>query len=549
MPGSKKREIAGPARFLMVSACAVLMAGTTLSDAFARGGGFGHAGYGNSGYSYSGYGHSGYGRSEFYRNSRMGYHSHSYRSYARAPWHPPYEGGRHPGRGPIWHPAGWHHHYPIYGWAPDEPYESDPAPSQSHGLRQPPRHTPPPPVSTAARRPTSGSPPANETRFVPDEVLFTVKGSDDAAQSIARRHRLTLVSAHRLTLIGATLNRYRITDHRSVTQVVRELEGEETVASAQPNYIFKLEGGESAVQSLAAAEYALEKMHVPEAHHVTEGDQSRIAIIDSEIDGDHPDLVGSIAERFEAVEGDAKPEAHGTAVASVITAHSALLGVAPHAKILAIHAFSEGNAKPGAEGTSAHVIEGLSWAFDHKARLVNMSFAGPHDPLLGQALEAAHKNGMILVAAAGNEGPNAAPAYPAADPNVIAVTATDRNDKLFAAANHGSYISLAAPGTDIIVAAPAHSYQFSSGTSIAAAQVSGIIALLLSEKPDLSADATRKILTETAEDLGAPGQDADYGAGLGDAAKAVAIAKTLRGRQVAKDNLPPKAEEALAGWK
>ena len=541
MRGSKKHEIAGPARIVMVSACVVLMAGTTLSDAFARGGGFARAGF-----SRGAHGHSEYGNSEFYRSSSMGYHSRAFRSYAR--WHPPYEGGCHPGRGPIWHPAGWHrHHSPIYGWTPDGADESDPAPSPSHGIRKAPHHTPP--VSTAAHRATGGSPAANETRFVPDEVLFTVKGSSDTAQSIARRHHLTLVSAHRLNLIGATLNRYRITDHRSVAQVVRELEGEETVASAQPNYIFKLEGAEAGVPSLAAAEYALEKMHVIEAHHVTEGDQSRIAIINSEIDGEHPDLVGSIAERFEAVEGDAKPEAHGTAVASVITAHSALLGVAPHAKILAIHAFSEGDAKPGAEGTSAHVIEGLSWAFEHKARLVNMSFAGPRDPLLAQALDAAHKNGMILVAAAGNEGPNAAPAYPAADPNVIAVTATDRDDKLFAAANHGSYITLAAPGADIIVAAPSRSYQFSSGTSIAAAQVSGIIALLLSEKPDLSADATRKILTETAEDLGAPGQDADYGAGLGDAAKAVAITKTLSAQQVAKDSLPPKAEEALAGWK
>jgi subtilisin family serine protease len=101
-------------------------------------------------------------------------------------------------------------------------------------------------------------------------------------------------------------------------------------------------------------------------------------------------------------------------------------------------------------------------------RIVNMSFAGPRDPSLERALKAAYDKGVILVAAAGNAGPRSPPLYPAADPHVIAVTATDMDDKLFSGANRGRHVAIAAPGVDILVPAPESGYQC-DGTSVATA--------------------------------------------------------------------------------
>jgi subtilisin family serine protease len=150
-----------------------------------------------------------------------------------------------------------------------------------------------------------------------------------------------------------------------------------------------------------------------------------------------------------------------------------------------------------------------------------MSFAGPNDPQIALGLAAAQRKGVVLVAAAGNLGPKSPPLYPAADPNVIAVTATDVQDQLLAVASRGRHIAVAAPGVDILAPAPGGGYQLSTGTSIAAAQVSGVAALLLELQPGLKPDALRKILLSTAMDLGPKGRDDQFGAGLADANRAI----------------------------
>jgi subtilisin family serine protease len=512
--------------------CTVLMIAASVPQASA---------HGNFNHSESSYGDRGIGVGAWRIGDRP-----RRSSRARAPvGQPPSGQGYYPVR---WRhpPPRWdgmqpiHHHpvgYPVYG-SPEGPAgDAGPQPNSSPKT--------PGSIAKAIQRATTGVPAQNEQRFVPDEVLFTSSGSEPTAEAIARRHRLTLVTAQPISLIGSTLNRYRISDRRTVRGVIRELEAEPQVTWVQPNYIFTLEGVNTNAQGLSAAQYAIVKMHVPEAHRVTEGDKTLVAIIDSAVDEKHADLAGAIVNRVDLVGGAADADTHGTAMAGIIAAHGALVGVAPHASILAIRAFSDAPAKPGAEGTTAHIIEGLDWAYAHKARIVNMSFAGPYDPMLAQALGAAHRKGIILVAAAGNEGPKAAPAYPAADPNVIAVTATDREDNLFSGANRGAYICVAAPGTDIIVAAPANSYQFSSGTSLGAAHITGLVALLLTEKPDLGAEATRQILIETAHDLGPPGRDDEFGAGLGDAASAVAFVKNLRDQRLAGQSGTLKALQGI----
>ena len=127
----------------------------------------------------------------------------------------------------------------------------------------------------------------------------------------------------------------------------------------------------------------------------------------------------------------------------------------------------------------------------------------------------------MLIAAAGNAGPKSPPLFPGADPNVLAVTATDTDDNLFVQANRGRHIGVAAPGVDILVPAPGAGYQFTTGTSVAAAHVSGVAALLMAHKPEASVETIRAILLSTAKDLGPQGRDDQFGWGLVDPSQAL----------------------------
>jgi subtilisin family serine protease len=312
------------------------------------------------------------------------------------------------------------------------------------------------------------------------------------------------------------LFRWRIPNRRSVASVVRALEAERVVASAQPNYLFTLQQDEAKAASEGdAAQYALAKLRLPQAHALAKGDKVPVAVIDSGIDANHPELAGAIAESYDTLTTPMAPHKHGTAIAGLIAAHGKLMGAAPRAPILAIRAFDGTGAS--AEGTTFNILKGLDWAAAHGARVINMSFAGPSDPAIHRSLAAAHKKGIVLVAAAGNAGPKSPPLYPAADPNVIAVTATDAEDKLFPQSNRGHYIAVAAPGAQILVAIPDGGYEVASGTSYSAAEVSGIVALMLERNRDLTPDKARDILLATAKDLGPKGRDILFGAGLADA--------------------------------
>jgi subtilisin family serine protease len=220
---------------------------------------------------------------------------------------------------------------------------------------------------------------------------------------------------------------------------------------------------------------------------------------------------------------DTAPHSHGTGMAGAIAAHRTMLGTAPRVGLLTVRAFSPRSSS--ADGTTFNIIRGLDWAVERGARVINMSFAGPPDPRLRDALARVARKGVVMVAAAGNAGPQSPPLYPAADPNVIAVTATDVNDKLFSGANRGSYITVAAPGVDILAPSTGGTYQFTTGTSVASAQVSGVVALLLERNPSLRPADIRRILMRTAKSIAPKGHEREYGAGLVDAYQAVTAAR------------------------
>ena len=142
-------------------------------------------------------------------------------------------------------------------------------------------------------------------------------------------------------------------------------------------------------------------------------------------------------------------------------------------------------------------------------------------PMIQLAMRNAAAKGVILIAASGNLGAKSPPLYPAADPHVIAVTATDESDSLFAQAVRGPHLAVAAPGVDVMVPAPDDQYQLTTGTSVAAAHVSGVAALLLERHPTADARMVLEVLTATARNLNPKGRDDLYGWGLIDPAAAL----------------------------
>ncbi len=379
--------------------------------------------------------------------------------------------------------------------------------------RHRPRHvrTPLPPRRAAQRQ--SGAPPAGETRLVPDEVVIEVSDAATARQiaALQRRFRLQRIESRRIALTGTTFFRWRIPDRRSVRAVIRALERDRLVASAQPNYLYSMQ--QSAPQGEdGGAQYAFAKLHLPQAHAIATGKGVRVAVIDSAVDLASAELAGSIVGHFDTLKSPRKAHAHGTAIAALIAGHGKLTGAAPGADILAVRAFDP--EAQGAQGSTFNILTGLDWAVRQHARIVNMSFAGPPDPALRRALQASYRRGIVLIAAAGNAGPKSPPLYPAAYGDVIAVSATDADDHLLKQSNRGRQIALAAPGKEILVAAPGDSFEISSGTSYSAAEVSGIAALLIARDGRLSPAKLRRLMEETAKDLGPKGRDPLFGYGL-----------------------------------
>jgi subtilisin family serine protease len=410
------------------------------------------------------------------------------------------------------------------------------------------RLQPRPFAGAIARRPMigergfTGVPPAGETRFLTNEMVFHVPSnvSPQAVDNAARRLGLSTVASQSFTLSGGTLFRFRITDGRPVADVIRALESE-NIGVAQPNYVFRLQQDATlAGRSTGGdpSQYVVDKLRLLDVHHIATGSNVLVAVIDSEIDGKHPELAGTVVDEFDAIGNHDKPHVHGTGMAGAIAAHRRLIGVAPGVRLLAIHAFSS-SGTDSAQATSEHILMGIDWAIRKGARVINMSFAGPDDPMLQLALQRAHDKGVVLIAAAGNLGAKSPPLYPAADPNVIAVTATDAKDQLLAQANQGPYVALAAPGVDVLEPAPNGGFQKTTGTSVAAAHVSGIVALMLDRDPSLDAAAVRDILTSSARHHAPNGRDDQFGWGLVDPYRALTAPDPRVARDRSHDLVTP----------
>ena len=392
----------------------------------------------------------------------------------------------------------------------------------------------------------SNSQAAVNLRTVPNELVAEIDGtlSTTEADALARRHGLERIASENFPLLGGTIGLFRIIDRRPVETARRELAADGSVRSVQFNFRYFLQDQKKPLTEGDAAQYAVAQLKLPQAHQLARGLNVTSAVIDSGVDAKHPELANSVADSFDALGSKEGPHVHGTGIAGAIVAHARLMGSAPEARLLAIRAFGVGS--KGAESTSYVILRGLDYAAVHGAQIINMSFAGPKDPLIERAVAATAARGILMVAAAGNAGAKSPPLYPAANPNVIAVSGTDAQEKLFTASNRGNHIAIAAPGADIFLPAPDEKYQITSGTSFSAAYISGVAALLLERNPALKPGDVRAILMKTASDLGAPGRDDLFGAGKADAFAAVTAVVAAPAVPLAAATGKPAGENAAA---
>ena len=230
----------------------------------------------------------------------------------------------------------------------------------------------------------------------------------------------------------------------------------------------------------------------------------KIGMIDTKV-ADHKLLANTqLQQRDFTMAKGAGPTEHGTAIASLLSADGA-------GSIYAASIFQGSAAKPYTSADA--IVRALNWMVEQNVVVINISLAGPRNSILDELVARTIGKGHIIVAAAGNGGPTAPPAYPAALPNVVAVTAVDRKLKVYRYANQGRYITVSALGVDVTAAAPGGGSSSYSGTSFATPHIAAWMARCA---PSLSAAARKKCiasLEKSAKDLGAPGKDAVYGLG------------------------------------
>jgi len=203
--------------------------------------------------------------------------------------------------------------------------------------------------------------------------------------------------------------------------------------------------------------------------------------------------------------------AHATAVASLLAGRTeGFRGAAPGATLYVADVYG---ATP-AGGSALSVVRGLGWLAQRKTPVINISLVGPPNALLEAGVAALIAKGHVVVAAVGNDGPGAAPLYPAAYPGVVAVTGVDARRRVLPEAGRGAYVSFAAPGADMAAAGLDAELVGVRGTSFAAPLAAGRLARLLPRPDPALAQRAVELLGREASDLGAPGRDPVYGRGL-----------------------------------
>jgi subtilisin family serine protease len=334
------------------------------------------------------------------------------------------------------------------------------------------------------------------TRYV-QRRYGAAPGVERILMQLQREHALERIDGWPIASLGVYCEVFAVPESRSIDAVLAALAADPRVELAQRMNRFSTQGARYddpflPLQS-AAAQLALE-----DAHRLATGKGVLVAIVDSAVDAEHPDLRGRVRLTRDLV--DARPrrpagEMHGTAVAGVIGSAvnnaEGIIGVAPDVSIAALRAcWSVSAASVAAQCSTFSLARALEVAMALGSRVINLSLAGPEDPLLSELLDAVTARGTIVVAA--EPEPGDALRFPASHPRVLVAQSAA------AGRSASSPHRLSAPGDEILTTTPGAGYAFLTGSSLAAAHTTGVIALVMEREPSLDLERVAALLSSTA---------------------------------------------------
>lgn len=371
---------------------------------------------------------------------------------------------------------------------------SRPAPqARPRAAQQPPQPAPQQP------RPASPPPPPEIVAFIP------------AGQSLdpALAAGFTALSQSDSAALSGALVRFALPQGRTVAQAAAELSSLFPGGISDENHFYRTDDL-TCTGADCAAHAMIGWAGWPSAL------RPRIGMVDTGVNTAHPALQGRRLQVHQVDLGDrdAAGRVHGTAIAAMLVGNveGRVPGLLPHAELIAVEAF---HARGSTEQADAFAVaNAVDFLIRAEVDVINLSFSGPENAVLRQMIARAAEAGIGLVAAAGNGGPGAAPAYPAAWPEVIAVTAVDADERIYRQANQGPYVTLAAPGVNIWTAASISGGRLRSGTSYAAPFVTAALAVERIRLPEKGIDDVTAVLFACAKDLGEAGYDPVFGHGL-----------------------------------
>jgi subtilisin family serine protease len=316
-------------------------------------------------------------------------------------------------------------------------------------------------------------------------------------RDLARQYSLTRVSEWPIEQLGMHCVLFRIPPGTTREAVLERLRADKRVRIAQPLNEF-----ESATDGSLAAEFDdpyarlqanVRALDVREAHRLSRGSGVRVAVIDTGVDTAHPDLTGRTQVTRNYVNADLvqfRADRHGTQVAGLIAAAAnngiGIVGVAPDVRLLAYKACWQASASRAGRCNSFTLAQALADALAARAQIINLSLVGPSDPLLEALVDKAIRAGIIVVGAVSGD-PRLA--FPARLPGVLPVAEAE--------AGFDDPAILRAPARDIVTLVPQGHYDFASGSSLATAQISGVVALLLARDQKLGATRLRELLSQS----------------------------------------------------
>ena len=320
--------------------------------------------------------------------------------------------------------------------------------------------------------------------------LLLIANEHDVAQ--VRAAGFTIIEQQALSAADEVLARVRVRSGLSVERALRQLQALVPAADVAPHHLFRPAGGAADVAPLVSQATDLQP------------DAPELGIVDTGIATATPALSRALKESRSFAPGGYVPRTHGTVVGDV----AARAG----ASLISTDVFGL-DVKNELAAPTASIVAALDWLVARRIRVLNISIEGPDNLVLAHEIRRALAAGVMIVAAAGNDGPAAPPAYPAAYPGVIAVTAVDEQDRVYRRANRGAYITFAARGVNVPSPLEPPAPRSFSGTSFAAPVVAAVLLQRRTLYPHEAGSESLAALRRASRDLGAPGRDEIFGFG------------------------------------